>query len=244
MKLYGLIGFPLGHSFSKQYFTEKFKAEGLDCRFENFSIERIELLEQILKENPTLEGLCVTIPYKEKVIPYLNELSEEVKHIGACNSIHIKNGQLTGYNTDTAGFEKSLHTRLQAHHTNALILGTGGAAKAIEYVLQRNNITSKKVSRTRTPEVITYNDLTEEDISSNTLIINASPLGTYPNSDAFPPIPYEGITPNHLLFDLVYNPPKTIFLQKGEAKGAAILNGYDMLLEQAEESWRIWNTTE
>lgn len=241
MKQYGLIGYPLGHSFSKKYFTEKFENAKLDCRFDNFSIEKIELLPKVLDDNPDLQGLCVTIPYKEKVIAYLDELSDEVKHIGACNSIHIKNGKLIGYNTDTAGFEKSLLTKLQPHHTNALILGTGGASKAIEYVLQKNKIITQKVSRTVASSVITYNSLTNQDIERNLLIINASPLGTYPNSDSYPDIPYNALTPDHLLFDLVYNPPKTIFLQKGEAKGASILNGYDMLLEQAEVSWRIWN---
>ncbi len=241
MKLYGLIGYPLGHSFSKKYFTEKFQTEKLDCRFENFPIEHIGLLPEILKDNPGLLGLCVTIPYKEKVIPYLDELSDEVVHIKACNSIQIRNGKLTGYNTDTTGFEKSLQTKLKDHHTSALILGTGGASKAVAYVLQKKNISFRKVSRTGGDGALTYDSLSAADIAGHTLIINASPLGTYPNENTFPDIPYEALTPRHLLFDLVYNPPKTIFLQKGEEKGAAILNGYEMLVEQAEASWRIWN---
>ncbi len=241
MKLYGLIGFPLGHSFSKQYFTEKFNAEKLDCKFENFPIEDITLLPGLLKENPDLTGLCVTIPYKEKVIPYLDTLSEEVKHIQACNSIYIKNGKLTGYNTDTAGFEKSLNSKLKQHHSQALILGTGGAAKAVEYVLHKKGISCRKVSRTASPDTFTYEELTPGIIQRYPLIINTSPVGTYPHHNNYPRIPYEAIGPQHLLFDLVYNPPKTIFLQKGEEKGAEILNGYDMLIEQAEVSWRIWN---
>lgn len=241
MKLYGLIGYPLGHSFSKKYFTEKFQTDNLDCGFENFPIEHIGLLPEVLSNNPNLLGLCVTIPYKEKVIPYLHELSDEVKHIGACNSIQIKNGKLTGYNTDTAGFEKSLQTKLQPHHTRALILGTGGASKAVAYVLEKKNIAFRKVSRTGINGAMTYDSLSAADITDHPLIINTSPVGTYPNEDTFPDIPYDALTPHHLLFDLVYNPPKTIFLQKGEEKGAAILNGYEMLVEQAEASWRIWN---
>lgn len=240
MKLYGLIGYPLGHSFSKKYFTEKFEVENLDCRFENFPIEQIDKLPGLL-QNKELLGLCVTIPYKEKVIPYLDEISEEVYHVKACNSIKINNGKLTGYNTDVAGFEKSLDSKLRSSHTHALVLGTGGAAKAVEYVLKKKNITCTKVSRKPSPGMLTYDSLTPAVIKNHLLIINASPVGTYPNDNQCPNIPYEAITPDHFLFDLVYNPPKTIFLQKGEEKGADTLNGYDMLVEQAEASWRIWN---
>ncbi len=241
MKLYGLIGYPLGHSFSKKYFTDKFQKEQLDGKFENFSIEHISLLPEVLKNHPELEGLCVTIPYKQQVIAYLDALSDEVAHIQACNSIHIQNGKLTGYNTDTVGFEKSLLTRLKDHHTSALILGTGGASKAVAYVLDKQKISYRKVSRSGVNGALRYGSLTAADIASHTLIVNASPAGTYPSDETFPDIPYEAITSRHLLFDLVYNPPKTIFLKKGEEKGADILNGYDMLVEQAEASWRIWN---
>lgn len=241
MKLYGLIGYPLGHSFSKKYFTEKFEQEQLDCRFENFPIEQIELLPGIIADNPKLLGLCVTIPYKEKIIPYLHEASAEVKAIKACNSVFIRHGVLTGYNTDTIGFEESLLKQLQPRHKKALVLGTGGAAKAVMYVLEKLGIEAQLVSRTATTGTITYEAVTAEVISNHLLIVNASPAGTFPKSDTYPLIPYEYITPDHFLFDLVYNPAKTIFLQWAEEKGAAIQNGYDMLVGQAEASWRIWN---
>ncbi|MCC6289082.1 MAG: shikimate dehydrogenase [Chitinophagaceae bacterium] len=242
MRLFGLIGYPLGHSFSKKYFTEKFENESLDCRFENFPIEHIELLPEIIKQHPTLEGLCVTIPYKEKVLPFLDELSPEVAAINACNSIKITNKKLSGNNTDAIGFEKSLVEQLTPYHTDALILGTGGAAKAVAFVLKKLGIAYNIVSRTAQPNVITYASLNDDVIKKTLLIVNASPAGTYPNSDTYPQIPYNVITDKHFLFDLVYNPPKTIFLQKGEAKGAAIQNGFDMLVNQAEASWEIWNS--
>ncbi|PVD54166.1 shikimate dehydrogenase [Terrimonas sp.] len=241
MKLYGLIGYPLGHSFSKKYFTEKFERQSLDCRFENFAIENISLLPAIIERHPSLEGLCVTIPYKEKVLLYLSEMSPEVKAINACNSVKIKDGKLYGNNTDAIGFEQSLRQKLQPHHSSALILGTGGAAKAVEYVLKKLGITCSLVSRSTGDNVITYGSLTNELVSKTYLIVNASPVGTFPKDDAYPQIPYEAITERHFLFDLVYNPPRTIFLQKGEERGAAIQNGFDMLVNQAEASWEIWN---
>lgn len=241
MKLYGLIGYPLGHSFSKKYFTEKFKGENLDCRFENFPIEHIELLPGIIAGNPTLQGLCVTIPYKEKIIPYLHEASEEVQSIRACNSVLIRNGVLKGFNTDTIGFRQSLQQQLQPKHKKALILGTGGASKAVAYVLGKLDIDYTVVSRNAAPGVITYSDVTEDILREHLLIVNASPAGTFPAADTFPPLPYQAITADHFLFDLVYNPAKTIFLQKAEEKSAAIQNGYDMLVGQAEASWRLWN---
>ncbi len=241
MKLYGLIGYPLGHSFSKKYFTEKFEHQSLACRFENFPIEHIDLLPEIIEQYPNLEGLCVTIPYKEKVLPFLNDMSPEVTAINACNSIKITNGKLSGYNTDTIGFEKSLIQQLKPYHTDALILGTGGAAKAVAFVLKKLGIAYNIVSRFAQQNVITYNSLNNDIIKKSLLIVNASPAGTYPDSDAYPQIPYNAITEKHFLFDLVYNPPKTIFLQKGAEKGAAIQNGFDMLVNQAEASWEIWN---
>jgi shikimate dehydrogenase len=241
MKLFGLIGYPLGHSFSKKYFTEKFEKQALHCRFENFAIEDINLLPDIIKQNPCLHGLCVTIPYKEKMLAYLDEMSPEVKAIGACNCIKIQNKKLYGYNTDAIGFEQSLKQKLLPQHTSALILGTGGAAKAIEYILKKLGIAYSLVSRTAKENMLTYQALTKDLISKTYLIINASPAGTFPNNNTFPPIPYEGITDKHFLFDLVYNPEKTIFLERGEEKGAAIQNGFDMLINQAEENWRIWN---
>lgn len=242
MKLYGLIGYPLGHSFSKKYFTEKFEKEKLDCSYENYSIENITLLEKILQDNPGLLGLSVTIPYKEKVIPYLHEVAPDVTKIKACNSIRIRNGKLSGYNTDTIGFEQSLRIKLKPHHKSALILGTGGAARAVAWVLDKTGIPYMFVSRTPgEKEAIAYGDLDEKLIREHTLIVNASPVGMYPHSDKYPHIPYGGIGPHHFLFDLVYNPEKTIFLSRGEQRGADIQNGLDMLVNQAEASWKIWN---
>jgi shikimate dehydrogenase len=241
MKLYGLIGYPLGHSFSQKYFTQKFENEKLDCRFINFPIESIDLLPGILQASPLLMGLSVTIPYKLQVIPFLHSASPEVIQLNACNSIQIRDGKLTGFNTDTIGFEQSLVQKLQPHHTKALILGTGGASKAVEFVLKKLNIQYTLVSRTAGSSTLTYNVLTKEIVQESPLIINASPVGTFPEEQYYPNIPYEGISRQHLLFDLVYNPSKTIFLTKGEERGAVIQNGYDMLINQAEASWKIWN---
>ncbi|HRO44750.1 shikimate dehydrogenase [Agriterribacter sp.] len=241
MKLYGLIGYPLGHSFSKKYFTQKFEKELLNCRFENFAIENIELLPAVLQNNPSLLGLCVTIPYKEKVIPFLHELSPGVQQIGACNSIRISNGRLTGFNTDTIGFKQSLMRQLQPYHTRALVLGTGGASRAVEYVLQQLGIDYTLVSRSPKQGAISYSMLNAAIIKSNLLIINASPVGTFPDVNKCPDIPYEAIGDRHFLFDLIYNPEKTLFLEKGAERGAAVQNGYDMLIAQAEASWELWN---
>lgn len=241
MKLFGLIGYPLGHSFSKKYFIEKFERERLDCSYENYPIENITLLEKLLQDNPGLLGLNVTIPYKELVIPYLHEMSAEVAKIKACNTIRIKNGTLWGYNTDIVGFDQSLRTKLKPHHNKALILGTGGAAKAVAYVLEKAGIPYLFASRKPGEKTVIYSEIDESLIHDHTLIVNASPVGTFPNSDKYPDIPYDGIGPNHFLFDLIYNPEKTVFLQKGEARGAIIQNGFDMLVNQAEASWKIWN---
>ena len=242
MRLFGLIGYPLTHSFSKKYFTEKFEKEGLsDCRYDLFSIPAVEELRTVLSENNELQGLNVTIPYKEKVLPYLNETDKIVKAIGACNCILLKDRKLKGYNTDAEGFERSLKTKLEAAHRKALILGTGGAAKAVEFVLRKLGIAFVYVSRHSGRTHYSYDELTPAIIAEHPLIINATPLGSYPEINSAPSIPYEAITSHHYLFDLVYNPEKTLFLQMGEAKGAVIKNGYEMLVIQAEESWRIWN---
>lgn len=241
MRLFGLIGYPLGHSFSKKYFTEKFERAYSDCLFENYPIEHIDLLPEIIEQHPDLEGLCVTIPYKEKVLPFLDEVSPEVASINACNSIKITNKQLSGYNTDAIGFEQSLIQQLQPYHTNAFILGTGGAAKAVEFVLKKLGITYTIVSRSAKKNTISYDSINTDLLKNTLLIINASPAGTFPNNSTYPQLPYNALTDKHYLFDLVYNPEKTIFLTKGEEKGAAIQNGYDMLINQAEASWKIWN---
>lgn len=244
MKLYGLIGYPLGHSFSKQYFTEKFEREKIDdCIFESFPIESINEFPSLLKNNPSLKGLSVTIPYKEQVLQYVDELSEEVKAIGATNSIKIGEGKLTAYNTDIIGFEKSFTKFLQPHHTKALILGTGGASKAVQYVLQKLGIVFLVVTRKKQNEnQIAYEEIDESIMKSHAVIINCSPVGMYPNDSIAPAIPYQFISSAHYLYDLVYKPAETLFLKKGKEQGAIVENGYKMLLLQAEESWRIWNT--
>ena len=213
-----------------------------DYEYNNYELQSIDALVQLLKTNPQINGLNVTIPYKEDVIPYLDFKNDIVQSIGACNCIKISEGKLYGYNTDVVGFKKSLQQHLQPHHKQALILGTGGAAKAVQLALQQSGIHYKTVSRKNGDGVIGYNDLNAELFQKHLLIINTSPVGMYPAIDAAPDIPYEFITPQHLLFDLIYNPEKTLFLQKGAERGAAIANGYDMLVLQAEESWRIWNS--
>ena len=244
MRIYGLIGYPLSHSFSKKFFADKFFNEGVkDCVYENFAIPSIDEFEHLVNTTH-LKGLNVTIPYKQQVIRYLYEANEVVKKTGACNCIKIENGKLLGFNTDTIGFEESLKKFLKPYHKRALILGTGGAAKAIMYVLEKLQIEYITITRNSNGVVyplIDYNGLTDELIRSHTLIINTTPLGMYPQINVAPAINYEMITPSHYLFDVVYNPEKTLFLKRGEDKGASIQNGFDMLIIQAEESWKIWN---
>jgi shikimate dehydrogenase len=244
MRKFGLIGYPLGHSFSGKYFREKFlRASISDCIYSNYEIDSIKAFPEILKD-PDLEGLNVTIPYKESVIPFLHIKDPVVEAIAACNCILISDGKLKGFNTDVVGFEKSLVEKLTVRDTRALILGTGGSSKAIAWVLKKRGIGFLFVSRkkTGTPNQVSYEDLNREIIGTRTLIINSTPLGMFPNTGAFPPIPYDLIGPQHYLFDLVYNPAKTLFLEKGEAAGARIKNGADMLVIQAETSWDIWNS--
>jgi len=242
MRLFGLIGYPLSHSFSKRYFSAKFEREALiDCRYETFSIPSISDLTKILSDNSELCGLNVTVPYKQEVLSFLTEKTPLVNKIGACNCIKIKNGRLTGYNTDAPAFEHSLKEKLQSHHTKALILGTGGAAKAVEYCLRQLKIAYKYVSRKPSARNYSYEQLTDDMMQEYTLIINATPLGMYPNVIEAPQIPYHALGQRHYLYDLLYNPEKTLFLQKGEDQGASIKNGYEMLVLQAEESWKIWN---
>ena len=246
MKKYGLIGFPLTHSFSKRYFTEKFETENIDSTYDNFEIDNISKFPDIIKNNPDIIGLNVTIPYKEQVIPFLNELNDSAREVGAVNTIKIirtKSGvHLKGFNTDTYGFENSLKPLLKEHHKKALILGTGGASKALKYVLNKLGIgyISASIEELKENE-IRYEDIDEKMINERLLIINATPLGTYPKVDTCPNIPYEFITDKHLLFDLVYNPELTVFLKNGLERGAAIKNGYEMLLLQAIRAYEIWN---
>lgn len=250
MRQFGLIGYPLSHSFSQKFFTEKFLQENIvNAKYDNFPIPSIESFAGLWKENPNLEGLNVTIPYKKEVIPFLQHSSAVVQEINACNCIRKFNNELYGYNTDVIGFEKSLLPFLKPHHTHALILGTGGAAAAVQWVLQKLNIQFQVVSRrgndieanNEMKAYLSYDQLAASVIESHTLIINTSPLGMYPNTNEAPPIAYEGITAQHHLYDLVYNPIETLFMKNGLAKGATVQNGLAMLHIQAEESWAIWN---
>ena len=242
--LYGLIGYPLSHSFSKRYFTEKFiREEKAGHFYELFPLETIEALPDLLKQLPQLKGLNVTIPYKEMVIPFLDEIDAAAKSIGAVNTIKISNGKLKGFNTDVYGFEKSLlNISEEALPKQALILGTGGAAKAVKYALAQSGIVASYVSRKSGTDVLTYQDLNQDTLEKYKLIVNTTPLGMSPNIDSFPNIPYHYIGENHLCFDLVYNPEATLFLQKAQQRGAYILNGLEMLHLQAEKSWEIWTT--
>lgn len=243
MRLFGLMGYPLSHSFSQSFFTQKFLSMGMgeELAYENFSIPDIEEFPELLIRKNNLNGFNVTIPYKKQIIPFLHELTPEVAEMGACNCVRIQNKKLIGYNTDIVGFENSLKPYLQKHHTHALILGTGGAAAAVEFVLRKLQIAYLNVSRTPNEQAILYTDLNETILSTYTLIINTSPVGQFPNVDESPNIPFEYLGPQHHLYDLIYNPTETLFLQKGKAKGATVQNGYEMLVLQAEESWRIWN---
>lgn len=243
MKLYGLIGHPLSHSFSKKYFTEKFEKEDIaDCKYEFFDIDNIEKLSSILKQNPDLIGLNVTIPYKESVIPYLTELSPEAKEIGAVNTIKIDGEKLIGYNTDYFGFKQSLKPFIEINHERALILGTGGASKAVAYALKSININCLFVSRNpKNDNEISYDDINDYVIKHHQIIVNTTPIGTFPNINDKPNLDYSLITSGHLLYDLVYNPTETVFLREGKQRGAITLNGYQMLQLQAEKAWEIWN---
>ena len=242
MKIYGTIGFPLTHSFSKQYFTEKIEREGItDAFYYSFPLSSIDALPALLNDNSALKGLAVTIPYKEKVLKYVTNLSEEVKQIGAANCIKVRKNVLTAYNTDIIGFEKSFIKNLKPQHKKALVLGNGGASKAIQFVLKKMGIEFLIVSRNTADNFIQYSELTADVIKEYNIIINCTPLGMSPAEDTCPNLPYGLLTADHYLFDLVYKPAKTLFLQKGEEQECTIKNGFEMLIIQAEENWRIWN---
>lgn len=245
MQKYGLVGYPLKHSFSIGYFNEKFSSEKIEAEYINFEIPDINNFPEIIEANPNLHGLNVTIPYKEKVIPYLDELDKQTAAIGAVNVIKIirnKGGKpkLIGYNSDIIGFTQSIQPLLQSHHKKALILGTGGASKAVFHGLKNLGIEAKFVSRTARFGMLTYEELNAEIIKEYTVIVNCTPVGMYPKVDACPDLPYEAITSEHLLYDLLYNPNITLFMKKGEAKGAVTKNGLEMLLLQAFAAWEIW----
>lgn len=263
MKQYGLIGFPLSHSFSKKYFTEKFENENItDSVYDLYPLKDIKGLQDLLDVNPNLRGLNVTVPHKKNVLRYLDWIEHDARNAGAVNCIRITkespvltafNGEvgvgghdfrLEGFNTDLYGFEMSLRPLLKEQHTDALILGDGGAAQAVKCVLQNLDIAYKVVTRKPHADNLLFSELKPHHIKSHKLIINTTPLGTYPKIDECPPIPYEAITDDHLLYDLVYNPPETEFLRRGGERGATPKNGYEMLILQAEKSWEIWNSKE
>ncbi len=246
MKTYGLIGYPLSHSFSQQYFSRKFAEEKIDARYLLFPIPTITDFNQLLDHHPYIAGLNVTIPYKEQIIPYLDELDDTAREVGAVNVIKVLwNGKkpfLKGYNSDVYGFEQSLLPLLEQYHQRALILGTGGASKAVAFVLKKLKIPYSFVSRTpKQSNEIAYSDLTKETIHTHAIIINTSPIGMFPYPDNCPDIPYEFLTPNHLIYDLIYNPEMTLFLQNAEEYGARVKNGIEMLFLQARKAWEIWN---
>jgi shikimate dehydrogenase len=244
MKEYGLIGFPLSHSFSQKYFTQKFAAAGItDCSYELFELSNIDQLPSLIQSRSNLIGLNVTIPYKQAVIPFLDELEPVAARIGAVNVIKLERGRLVGFNSDYQGFLQSLQ-HFYPDHTpaQALVLGTGGASKAVMAALDYLHIPYKMVSRTPDTGQLSYEQITPVLLSTSPLIINTTPLGTYPNVDSCPPILYEVLTEQHFLYDLVYNPAETIFLKRGKEAGAKIKNGYEMLCLQAEVAWQIWNS--
>lgn len=244
MRQFGLIGFPLSHSFSKGFFSEKFSLENIeDAQYENYPIDSIDLFTSLWENNSTLNGLNVTIPYKKAVIPFLQYPSTVVESIQACNCIRLYDGALYGYNTDVIGFEQSLLPYLKSQHQKALILGTGGAAAAVEWVLTKLGISYQFVSRTESKGGLTYESLDASIISTHTLLINTSPVGMYPNVDEAPVLPYDALTDQHHLYDLVYNPTQTKFLALGASQGATTQNGLEMLHIQANASWEIWNSS-
>ena len=248
MDKYGLIGFPLGHSFSISYFNEKFQNENIDAQYINFEIPSIDALPEVLASNPELKGLNVTIPYKEKVIPFLDSVSPEARAIGAVNVIRVTHKGnkviLRGFNSDVIGFTKSIEPMLEKCHKKALILGTGGASKAVNYGLKSLGLETVFVSRYERPDTIQYESITPDVVKEYNVIVNCTPLGMYPHSDECPKLPYEALDSHNILYDLIYNPDQTLFMKKGLAHGAQVKNGLEMLLLQAFSSWEFWNGKE
>lgn len=244
MNKLGLLGRNISYSFSRSYFKKKFENEGIqNTTYDNFDIESIDRFPSIIKNTEGLKGLNVTIPYKQEVMPFLDKINKKAKEIGAVNTIKItKKGKLVGYNTDCYGFKKSLKPLLKPHHESALILGTGGASKAVAYSIRELDIPYSYVSRKLSKNVsFSYDTLTENDIKNHQIIINCSPVGTFPNIEDYPNIPHNGITEHHILYDLIYNPEETLFLKKGKESNATTINGLKMLELQAEKAWQIWN---
>lgn len=242
MKLYALIGHPLRHSFSRDLFTDKFNREGLDCRFQNYDIQSVERILDIIAEHPELCGFNVTIPYKESIIPLLDDIDAEAKEIGAVNTVKVENGKTKGYNTDIYGFNILLERALKGHQVeHALVLGTGGASKAVQYVLSQHNIPYSTVSRSKEKGNFTYDTLTDEVLEKSHLIINTTPLGMMPRIDDFPEIHYQALSSKHILIDLIYNPKRTAFMELGHTWGSKVYNGWQMFEEQAKRSWELFN---
>lgn len=245
MDKYGIIGCPLGHSFSPGFFNEKFKNEGIDAIYEKYELPQINSLQEVLATNPELRGLNVTIPYKQQIIPYLDELSEEARAIGAVNVVRVrhmgKETHLKGYNSDVIGFTKSIEPLLKPFHKKALILGTGGASNAIDYSLKKLGLETLKVSRYERADTIQYEKVTDQVIEEYNVIVNCTPVGMYPKVEECPPLPYEAMDSRTLLYDLIYNPDETLFMKKGIEQGATVKNGLEMLLLQAYASWDFWN---
>lgn len=243
MNTYGLIGYPLGHSFSQRFFTQKFEEEQIEAQYLNFELEDLTTIKEVLKDK-TIKGLNVTIPYKKDIFAYLDEVSDEAKAIGAVNVIKLirENNQLklVGYNSDIFGFKGSIRPLLKPFHQKALVLGTGGASNAIKVGLSQLGITTQSVSRTKQDDTITYNEVTKEVLTEYNIIVNCTPLGTYPNIEGAPDIPYQHLSTQHLLYDLVYNPAETSFLRQGRVQGATTKNGLEMLYLQAIKAWEIW----
>ena len=248
MDTYGLIGYPLGHSFSISYFNQKFADENIDAKYENFEIPAIDSLIEVIDTNPNLRGLNVTIPYKQKVMPFLDTISPEAMAIGAVNVIRVVHEGnkpiLKGYNSDVIGFTQSIEPMLEKIHRKALILGTGGASKAVAYGLKALGLETVFVSRYQRPGTIQYSDVTPDVIKEYNVIVNCTPCGMYPNVDEYPELPYEAMDNHTILYDLIYNPDETLFMKKGAAYGANTKNGLEMLLLQAFASWNFWNGKE
>jgi shikimate dehydrogenase len=242
MLKFGLVGCNISYSFSRKYFSEKFSNEGINATYENFDLQDINEFPEVLAKNPELKGLNVTIPYKEAIFPFLDSLDVTAQKIGAVNTIKVKrNGSLTGYNTDFFGFSEALKPFLKPHHKKALILGTGGASKAVNYALNSLDIKTSLVSRSPSKSVISYQQLSKEILEEHTVIVNTTPLGTYPKVEEYPPLPVDYIGSRHLLFDLIYNPEQTALMKLAAARGAMVLNGEKMLEFQALKAWEIWN---
>ena len=242
MNRFGLIGYPLGHSFSQQYFNNKFKTENLnDCFFELFPIENIASFPELLSTYNDLKGLAVTIPYKETIINFLTSIDEAASEIGAVNCIKISSQKIIGFNTDVIGFENSIKPILKTHHKKALILGTGGGSKAVQFVFKKLGIEFLLVSRTKNNQHIKYQEINEMICNEYNIIVNATPVGMNPQIDVCPEIPFQFLNEKHLFFDLIYNPAETLFLKKGKELGAQTKNGHEMLITQAEANWKVWN---